>query len=310
VSAVVIGIVTIRICFGDSEPSYDGKSLSDWVVAMRDGPERDKARGVVHQMGTNYLPVLVEWLQREDHPTMQGRFHSFEEGTQEWMIRRGWTKPHSMTSYLDAKESYHALGLLALEELGPDGKAAIPTLINLLGETNAKQDDVSMAAGAAFLILPKMSPNSIGPLIQALSSSNMLVRALASGALANIGTNANAAIPILETWLRDRPIYLIAAVNALDNIGGDPKVFVPAVIASLDERYVETLAHTKYDSLSEKVYFLIKYKSEAKPAVPKLVAIYKNTPDDQNTTNISTRQEVVAALREIDPATAASISQK
>ena len=305
----VIAFVVFWIFFHDKEPSYKGKSLSDWVVAMRGGPERGKARAVVHQIGPNYWPILVEWLRHEDRPTMRGRFHGFEEGAQEWMIRHRLVKSHSIKMYFDARGSYHSLGLLAFEELGRDGRAAIPALINLLGDKGTKPDDFSIS-GAAFLILPKMSPESIGPLIQALSSSDLQTRLLAAGALGSLGTNASAAIPTLETWLHDTSFLRLAAANALGNIGGNPRVFVPIVIASLDERYVESLDHAQVDCLDYSLEILTKYKSEAGSAVPKLIAIYTNTPDDKNSTNIVTRNNVMAALRELDPNAAASLEKK
>jgi HEAT repeat protein len=260
---------------------------------MRDGPDRKKAREVVHRLGTNDWPVLVEWLRREDHPTAKGRFYSFRSAMREWMVKVKFVKPHPETAYFDAKESYRALGMLALQELGPDGKATIPALIRLLAEKRPKPDEISPVAGAAFCILPTMSPESIGPLTQALSSPSKQVRQLAASALSRIGTNANAAIPILEVWLHDEQLSKrLQAAYVLGKIGGNPRECVSVVITSLSEGNMEALNY-QLDILKE-------FKGRAKPAIPILLGILTNTPESKTVSKAAIRNSVMVALHEID----------
>jgi HEAT repeat protein len=298
VAAVLV--VLVAVCLADywSEPHYHGKSLSDWVVAMSTRPDGEKARHVVHQLGTNSLPLLLKWLRQEDRTTLKGRLHNLKPDVETWLVQHKVIKPRPITSYFDAKESYRSLGLLALEELGPEGKAAIPALIQMLGDKDGKTGGASVVAGSAFLILPGMAPESTGPLIQALSSTNMQVRALAAGALGRIGTNANAAIPALEVMLQDK--NLLARMNACDvlgKLGADPQVFLPVVIQSLPG--------ADYDTLDFQLNILVQFKRDARPAIPVLLEILSNTPASNNPTNGWIRGDIMNAMRDIDPEAAA-----
>ena len=167
-------------------------------------------------------------------------------------------------------------------------------LIQMLGHKDAKTGEIAVDAGSAWLILPKMSPDSIGPLIQSLSSPDPKVRVLAAGALGRIGTNANAAIPVLETWLHDNRLWMrLTACNALGNLGADPHEFLPVLIEGLHEG--------DHEALNFDIEILLRYKSEAKPAVPVLLEILANTPASNNPTNGWIRGDVMNALHEIDP---------
>jgi hypothetical protein len=304
VSAAVMTVV-VAACLVDycSEPHYQGKSLSDWVVEMRGGPDREKARQVVHLLGPKSLPLLLEWLQKEDHPTLKGRLKNFKPDAETWLVAHKIIKPHPITSYSDPKESYRNLGRVTFEELGPDAKEAIPALIQMLGHKNAKTGEVSEDAGSAWLVLPKMAPNSVRPLMQALSSPDWQTRALAAGALGKIGTNANAAIPVLEVWLHDKNLGLrMEACDVLGSLGADPHKFIPVVIKSLHE--------ADFNTLDFQITILLRFKSEARPAVSVLLEILTNTPNSNNPTNGWIRGDVMNALHEIDPEAAAKAGIK
>ncbi len=302
--AALIALTAVCISNYLSEPHYQGKSLSDWVVIMRDGPDREKGRRVVHLLGPNCTPLLLQWLQREDHSTLKGTLHNLGPNTEEWLIAHRIMKPRSISSYYDAKESYRSLGLLAFEELGPDGKAAIPTLIEWLGHRNPDPGPMSSEAGSAWLILPHMAPDSINPLVQALSSRDLQVRALAVGALGKIGTNANVVIPRVKLLLDDENTGIrIGACTSLGELGTDPAEFMPVLISCLPETNITGM---NYDVLGYDLEILVKCKAKARPAVPVLLQILTNTPDDgKYSTNSRIRGEVTDALREIAPETVA-----
>jgi HEAT repeat protein len=299
-AVLVAATAVVAVCITDyrSEPHYQGKSLSDWVVVMRAGPDQKKGREVVHLLGPKYLPLLLEWLRQEDRPTLEGRLQNLKPDMETWLVQHKVIKPRPITSYFDAKASYNSLGLLALEELGPDGKAAIPALIQMLGDKDGKTGEMGVDAGSAYLILRGMAPESIGPLIQSLSGTNSQVRALAAGALGKIGTNANAAIPVLEVWLHDKNLgFRMEACDVLGSLGADPKVFLPVVIKSLPE--------ADYDTLDFQLNILVRFKSDARPAIPVLLEIFSNTPASNNPTNGWIRGDIMNAMRDIDPEAAA-----
>jgi len=270
------------------------------VVVMRDGPDREKGRQVVHLLGPNCTSLLLQWLQREDHPTLKGTLHNLGPNTEEWLIAHRIMKPSSISSYPDAKESYRSLCLLAFEELGPDGKVAIPTLIEWFGHRDPKTGQMSIEAGSAWLILPHMAPDSINPLVQALSSRDLQVRALAVGALGKIGTNANVAIPRVKLLLDDEILWTrIDACKSLGELGADPAEFMPVLISCLPET---NFTGTNFDTLDYDLEILVKYKTKAGPSVPVLLQILTNTSDG-NPTDTMVRGAVTDALREIAPET-------
>jgi hypothetical protein len=132
-AVVLVAAVGAAIfAFYTDEPSYEGKWLSDWIVIMRDGPDREKGREVVHRLGPKALPLLLKWLHKEDSPTLMGRIHALKERVDGWLMDKHVTQRHSVENYWDAKSSYRSLGVLALEELGPEARAAIPELIKFL----------------------------------------------------------------------------------------------------------------------------------------------------------------------------------
>src|SRR5438045_2270691 len=70
---VVAGVMVALVWPSEKEPEYGGKKLSEWlnrpltapVVGMQPSSE---CRHAVRQMGTNAIPVLLVWLQREPSP--------------------------------------------------------------------------------------------------------------------------------------------------------------------------------------------------------------------------------------------------
>ena len=183
----------------------------------------------------------------------------------------------------------------ALPELGPaERRAVIPKLIELLGDNKHQPDQISETAGASYLVLSKMAPESIAALTDALSSKNIIVWALAAAALGEIGPGAKSALPVLQKRLSDKdPNIRVSSAAIIGKIGGEPDEFVPVVIQCLPVINWETVGYA--------LDLLVRYKDYAKDAIPVLEKILNNTPDSSNPTNRTVRTEVIAALRQIDP---------
>lgn len=263
--------------------------------ATKAAPEKAKARAVVRQLGHNSIPLLLRWLQQEDRPSLTGRFEDLRHGVFFWLVRQRYIANRSITSLRDFNPSHGAMAMWALPELDHEAKTnVIPALIRMLGDKNHKPDGISCAAGRAYTVLSKMAPESTAPLIKALSSQDVQVRAMAAGALGEIGTDAKAAIPILETRLKDKdPIIRVSTARAIGKTGGDPKVFLPIVIQSLPE--IDWLY------MDYSLDILVRYKEHARAAVPVLLGMLNNTPDSTNPTNTIVRNQLMNALRQIDP---------
>jgi len=137
-----------------------------------------------------------------------------------------------------------------------------------------------------------MAPESIGPLIDALSSQDTQVWALAEGALGNIGPAAKAAIATLEKRLNDKiQTSGWAPLKSLAKLAG-PGQFVPVVIKCLPE--------VNRDNLDYTLDILVRYKEYARAAIPALLSILNKTAESTNIADIVLRGEVISALREID----------
>jgi HEAT repeat protein len=193
---------------------------------------------------------------------------------------------------MDWKGSYRSLARAALAELGPDAKAAVPDLIQMLGTKGPTTNDFSLIAGAAYLLLPKMAPASVPPLIDSLSSTDLQVYALAAGVLGEIGPQASAAIPVIHKRLADTNVMIrVGAAEILGKLGADPTGFMPTV--------VESLLDPDYTFLDYKLEVLLKYKDHARAALPILMNIQTNAASLDSPTNQYVRQQVTGALLQL-----------
>jgi hypothetical protein len=201
----IIGIVAIGLAIylrGPSEPAYRGRSLSNWIVVTRVHPDDDEARMAVRYLASNSIPLLLDWIKREDRPTPRARIAEAKGRAIAFLERHRVIKPRPHSMFMDWKESYRRLAQWALDALGPEAETAIPALIQMLGTKGPTTNDFSPVAGTAYLLLPKMAPASIPPLIDALSSSDFQVYALAAGALGEIGPQASPSLRVNSRVLR------------------------------------------------------------------------------------------------------------
>jgi hypothetical protein len=286
-------IAVVACVFYPTEPSFEGRRLSKWIlVAHAEGSGREKALAIVRQHGNQSIPLLLRWLRESDRPSLKERIFDLKG----WLMAHRIMKPGPIT-LTGLGPNHRTIAGFGLAELDSDGKkAVVPVLIRMLGDQNHKPDEISEIAGRAFVILPTMAPESINPLIAALSSQDYQVRQLAEGALGNIGPDARAAIPVLEKRLKNNdPNPRVFTAETIGKLGGDPHEFIPVVIQSLPEM--------KGDYLDSALNVLVRYKEHSKPAIPALLNLLKNTPPSANTTTL--RGEIMSALQEIDPQSAA-----
>ena len=295
---LVLGLtgLTSWLVLHQSEPVYQGKTLSDWVLAMHKGkaPERERARVAVHHLGSNSIPVLLKWLQQPDRPSLRSRFSQAKLGAIHWLEGHRLLTPRPWSFEMDWKGSYRSLAIEAFSELGPEAKAAIPELIQSLGDRAGTPTEPSDRAGFAYVVLRKLAPACIPGLIEALSSPDAQVWALAAGVLADIGPEANAAIPALRPRLADPdPLMRLEAADALGKLGGDPGEFMPVVVATLREPNLE--------SLDEKLEVLLRYKDHAQPAVPLLRELLAKLQDTGGAASRDARYMLTNALGQLSP---------
>lgn len=101
---------------------------------------------------------------------------------------------------------------IAFEQLQHFGGGLVPGLIECL-----KDEESEVRLLAVELLNESDSEAPIQALIQRLSDPDLVIRVAAARSLAKFGTNAVAALPILEPWLRNDHEYvlIVAAVTIL-----------------------------------------------------------------------------------------------
>jgi hypothetical protein len=279
---------------GPSEPAYRGRTLSNWIVVTRVHPDDGEARMAVRHLASNSIPLLLDWIKREDRPTPRARIAEVKDRAIAFLERHRVIKPRPHSMFMDWKGSYNSLAINAFTELGPEAAPAIPALIQMLGTKGPTTNDFSPIAGVAYLLLPRVAPASIPPLIDSLSSTDLQVYALAAGALGEIGPQASAAIPMFQSRLADTNVMVrVGAAPVLGQLGADPTVFMPTLVESLREQ--------DFTFLDYKLEVLLKYKDHANDAVPVLANILTNAATLGSPTNVYLRQQVTGALMQLQP---------
>ena len=124
--AFLSGLIVIALVAnpaGPREPEYHGKKLTRWLDDLHtlstSTATQANARLAIQEMGTNAVPFLVQMLHAKDS--------SFRRRYMALLERQHWVDFHFHSDR--QKQSDAVRGLMIL---GPDAKAAIPTLADLL----------------------------------------------------------------------------------------------------------------------------------------------------------------------------------
>jgi HEAT repeat protein len=158
---------------------------------------------------------------------------------------------------LDDQDPYVAFGaVIALSEIGPDAKDAIPALLR-----NFRRKDLFGGSGASTA-LAKIGAPAVPSLLELLEDKNEDIRSQAILVLGGIGPQAKAATPALKELLAaDSTKLQLAAAEALWEIAKEPKsLFVLQAALEDRDRFVRQSAAAR----------LGKIGPDAKTAVPGL----------------------------------------
>ena len=297
-----------------AEPEYDGRTLTEWlyptdpdfewipndlyghihdellaqlesgepwaatkvgtVLASPDGSPRREA---LRSLGTDALPWLLDWM-------------ASRPGAAEWLrgyVRRRFAFPLFRPGGLSPVERRHVAAFDGFAELGALAEPALPALSNLLNEPNP---DLPLAWAIA-----QIGPKGIAVLTNALTHPRGEVRDLAALSLGLEGSAATSAVPTLLTLI-DRGEASYDLLGALGRIGCEPSQAAPVLL-----RHLERIANGDADDpFCMTVLLLGLCGDQARPAVPRLLALYEQAGGPERT---SIRQ----ALKRIDPAAGARL---
>jgi hypothetical protein len=266
------------------EPRYGGKPLHYWLVRARNerlpAAEQAKTRAAVICIGTNKLPLLLQWFHEEEPPDSEPAYRK--------VINRLLSRQRFIRFRLEAtyRPSRPSLAFGVFNEYPEVAETAIPQFVTMLAD---KED---LTKGKSCMVLGKIGKPAIPALLTALSHTNDMARALAAYALGENGTNATHARCNLNAMLNDKAIFVrLNAAIALGKLGGRPGTFVPVILRCAHEGDEDTRLYA-LDSLG-------KFKDRAQSAMPDL------TNSLAVVTNINDHYSLLNALREIDPKQAA-----
>ena len=201
------------------EPTYKGRSLSQWVEAYHDrgGAEQAEAAAAIRQIGASAVPCLLAWI-RDPLP-----------GWKTTVRAARLRAPGGQGSFLtDARRPFYAAS--AFSALGPAGNGAIPELTRLAND--AEHYFKSIAATQA---LGRSGKAGAPPLLGLLQSDNVVIRAHAAKAIGHLGSNALPAIPLLLQYVTNVADMDVAeaAAATLGTLGFEPDRVVPALSNAL-----------------------------------------------------------------------------
>ena len=141
---MILGLLTLAaftwLLCRDSEPSFDGHSLSYWAGFYSDesqdrygSPElRAAATDALRHIGTNALPHLLKWLDYDPRPWRADqiiRHVRLSLTTSNPSLRQHLSRDPRLDRFNEAT--------FALLALGPQARPAMPDLVRMLNETNS-----------------------------------------------------------------------------------------------------------------------------------------------------------------------------
>jgi hypothetical protein len=304
VVAVVI-VLLIALPVGETEPTYQGKPLSAWIV-VRYPPQDVSLEGrkaaviAIRAIGTNACPYLVKWIKQAREPSWMAE-HLKNLVNQ---LPKAIT-PRSAQTWTDKPDNSHSLDAVgAFEFLGEAGRPAIPELKKILYDRGASSVVCSLAAQALQAIGPAATP----ALLEILTDTNAPNRADAALALSGyvlpndevfsmvprINDNSTV-VPVLVSTLSDKDRHV--AYNVVFALGiraqytqPMPELVLPALTNLLQQ---ETLNYFDRANTMRTIGY---YGSKARMALPALLPYTTNSAH-------AVRDKAIEAIRKIAPET-------
>lgn len=295
VVAVAVSCLTVWIT-REPQPSYNGKSLSEWLEVYRvessdqaaGRPASNDGADAIRAIGTNALPWLLRKTSFEP-PTSSAR------GTIGRLLLKLPKLSHSRGSFVGWTKYYPEVSRAAevtkaFTVLGTNANPAIPELVRRLNDTNAPT-----AANCAIYALASMGESATPILLAHLANTNAPYRALVVRAFSwwpAIATNNQDFVWQLITCLSDsdpqvQHFSALALQVAAQHTQPQPDTVVPAIMKHLQR----PLGHNARAAL---VAALHAYGEKARDAVPVLQRML-NDPHDW------VRFQVTNALMRIAP---------
>ncbi len=307
-AVLLVGVVVFCI-LQPKEPSYQGKTLSQWLAnyeVARDAglSQEENARldelqhatdDAVRHMGTDALPFLAKMLTEKESKFM-GKLRDLAR--RQSLIDFHIKSPFEVEGVRMGRQQR---AVIAFGVLGRKAKDAIPIVLRALDE-----DDPYSIMYAAEAI-GATGPDAVEPLTKALTNTNWRVRCTIASVLADWSfaddenregltqaersTASIRAVPTLLKLLKDPNLRVhYIAMRSLGEIHQQPEIVIPEILSYLNST-TETDRHVAVQALA-------RFGSQAKPAVPAIIKALENP-------QLRVREAATNALLKIDPEVAA-----
>lgn len=203
---VLLTAAVIIFCLWDTEPSYNGRTLAQWVKASSQASGERETHIAIISIATNFAPVLVRWVFADTTP----RFDLLNQ-----LPFNARQHPFLRPFLFRDKEMLRAAcAMRAFEIAGTNAVSAITALEPMVTGHNPQAVQV-----LALHVLSLIGTPAVPSIRHATLSSDSFVRFAAIGALRRIGTNATEAIPDLVRALSDQHFLVRQnATNALETL--------------------------------------------------------------------------------------------
>ncbi len=314
--------VVVISCFGDlvhaAEPTYEGRTLSDWLKDLSNTPAGRKyapAARAFREMGTNAVPFLLMRLEadRRDKVGIPSEselvVNAFREigplasnavpKLSELLLKESssaWAAHALVAIHAEApvvallsrtKSMMRRSAIIALASRSV-GKEAVPPLIALLGDADSETRHI-----AAWVLgqIGKEETLTLPALVRAVDDPHFWVRHNAVQALGNFESQATVVYPTLLRALTDTNAHVRG--SAAGSLGGMMNRFEPSdrkkIVAALINALTDKVADVQYSA----AWALGKPFPETKAAFPHLLELTK-------TSSTTVSNAAAAALKHID----------
>lgn len=216
----------------EPEPSYDGKSLTEWIQQLNDSKDENRRRaaaaiGSLATVSRVAVPALLHAVQENE----EGRVN---EAAIEALVRIGPDAVPSLLQTLWGDDLHQRrVAIFVLARLGSKARAAIPSLIRTLND-----GDPGIRSGAVRALAGIRARSSIPTLIEMLrGEKNVETQFLVLKALLELDVESQTIVPVLVKWLEEgEEVQRLLAARGLGDLGVEGAGAVPALTRAMQEK--------------------------------------------------------------------------
>lgn len=228
VFALCVLVVIAVFQFWPGEPEYAGMRLSEWLAVQGNRPT--EASDAIRAMGTNALPVLVNWVEYE---TPQWRYGLANEY---YHVPRFFYSDSVLDFLAGRKAKMRSFNsTFAFRVLGTNASAAIPELSRFVTDPQ-NQNRQSAALALAYI----GGPQALPPLLSVIQDkrTSFIQRNFIAGIIPELnyrGPELSNAVPAMIAFLQNTNSSLQpVAASVLGTFLIQPEQCVPALISALE----------------------------------------------------------------------------